>query len=155
LRRDGAQAIRCLSHGDLHAGNIMVASNGGEVRVIDPAELGMHFWASDLARLLVDLIVTCWDHVVDSSLLKPAGEEYRESRMVRPYDWKAFSQWRRLCATVSSGSTAEIEAFAIGEYVYADCPPNRGMLFAILWIRKSLASVHGAGRVGLGPGPGW
>jgi hypothetical protein len=55
---------QCLSHGDLHTGNILVLPElNNEVRLIDTGKRGRMLWTRDPARLCVDLWIKSWDRV--------------------------------------------------------------------------------------------
>lgn len=43
-----------LVHGDMHGNNIMV-SRDGQIKIIDPANMGYDYWTRDLCMLIVDL----------------------------------------------------------------------------------------------------
>jgi hypothetical protein len=66
--------FRCLSHGDLHARNILVDSRDVPL-LIDASEIGHLPWPADLARLLVDLFLSGWSFGVES------------------HDWAALNDW--------------------------------------------------------------
>ena len=73
-----SESLDCLSHGDLHTGNVLlIGDNGGLAipRLIDPADVAYLPWGADVARLCVDLIVTGVDHGAES------------------YDWQHLDYW--------------------------------------------------------------
>lgn len=102
---------RCLSHGDLHSRNILVArpkARNPRVFVIDPARRQSLHWATDPARLAADLWVSCldgndgkcvfWKNLAlwRKSLVKWANNESVDSTLIRrnKLTWSAL-RWLR------------------------------------------------------------
>jgi len=73
-------SVHVLSHGDLHGGNCLV-DEFGRPTLVDPANVALRPWASDLARLHVDLAV--------STLVTGFSV----------HDWTAVGGWKQLCTS--------------------------------------------------------
>jgi hypothetical protein len=114
------------SHGDLHAGNILIDAER-RAQLIDPSVIDsggevqmpqMH-WACDIARLTVDLVVSGWDAGATS------------------YEWNAMRCWCEL-----STSLIRNEPFA----GLSEGDPNRNVYVAARWLRSHLDSIHDTSR---------
>jgi hypothetical protein len=70
--------LLCVSHGDLHGGNVLVAKHDAQPLLVDLARFGPHHWANDVARLAVDLVLRSLDAGVES------------------FFWHRFARWRRV-----------------------------------------------------------
>ena len=102
-RRSTPGNWRCLSHGDLHGGNVLVyRGNTPTPTLIDASEFGHAHWATDPARLHVDLILRCAGKPEDSMFWDefPAWRDRAETAAVDADD-----------ATPDTGSAADIAAF--------------------------------------------
>jgi hypothetical protein len=103
-QRPGA-AIGLVQHGDLHGGNILV-TGGDRARpnLIDLASHGVHHWAYDLARLVVDIVMHCVD-------LSPEW-----------HFWERWASWRQTLTVVSEFGAVP------------DDPGNPGATAAVRWV---------------------
>jgi CheY-like chemotaxis protein len=54
------EVTTCWTHGDLHSRNVLI-DHVGQPFLVDRANVGTRHWASDVARLAVDLILSGWD----------------------------------------------------------------------------------------------
>jgi CheY-like chemotaxis protein len=116
--QDGVSICRC--HGDLHGRNILIDENDNP-SLIDPANIEDLHWASDIARLTVDLIVSGLD----------AGD--------LSHEWERMSEWVNLSKAFVSN---QIQPFT-GDMGH----PNARIHVALHWIRENLNEIH-AGRDG-------
>lgn len=120
--------IYCLSHGDLHGRNILVTKSGARFWLIDPAHCGEWHWATDLARLMVDLIMSSWD------------------KGPLAHTWEKFDQWRNLAVGMVNW---EPTINAVGK---STTSPNIGVAATLDWIQENIYQIH-HDRVGT-PAPG-
>lgn len=104
----------CWSHGDLHGRNILV-STSGKAYLIDPANINQMHWASDIARLSVDLIVSGLDHGIES------------------YQWNKMEEWCDFSSKFLRGETLRTNP-------HYQSNPN--LCIALDWIRNNLDSIH-------------
>ena len=116
--RDAASTPRscflCQCHGDLHSRNILVTKRAPAVPIIiDWADLDICHWASDCARLLVDLVLAVYDSGVAS------------------HEWKHLSQWRDIAQKVIAGDTIP----------QVSDPGNDSVVRAVNWILDNLQSI--------------
>lgn len=102
-----------LAHGDLHSGNILV-NRSGSLRLVDAGSICELPWPADVARLVVDLIVTCWDFGADS------------------HDWVGLVEWISLIEEFLTGSELS------GKYG----EKNSSVCSVLAWIRINLAKLH-------------
>jgi hypothetical protein len=102
----------CKTHGDLHSRNILVDQNGLP-KLIDPANIEQSHWAADIARLIVDLIVTGLD----------AGTE--------SHKWNKIKEWYEVSQQVIRG-----------EHVPTKDARNAGVTAALDWLRGNLFGIH-------------
>jgi len=65
----------CICHGDLHTNNILISPYNNP-HLIDPARRDRWHWATDVARLAVDILVNVWD----------SGP--------KAYEWSSVAGWR-------------------------------------------------------------
>jgi hypothetical protein len=105
----------CTSHGDLHGRNILIDENN-HPSLIDPANIDTLHWAADVARLIVDLIVSGWD-VGDKS-----------------HEWEKLIEWVDLSRSVVRGD--------IGAYVDDGESSNSRIYMALRWLREKLWEIH-------------
>jgi hypothetical protein len=106
----------CLSHGDLHSRNVVVGKSR-TASLIDPANVGVLHWAADIARLVVDLIVSAWDY----------GD--------KSHEWNSMTEWVELSKSVVRGE--------IDNYAGLAGHPNERVHTAVKWLRENLFEIHG------------
>ena len=104
----------CWSHGDLHGRNILV-SKSGSAFLIDPANIGVMHWASDVARLSVDLIVSGLD----------AG--------VKSHEWDNFEKWCNIIFWFTSDDYSKPKGIR---------KSNLAICRALSWIKDKLRDIH-------------
>lgn len=102
------------SHGDLHARNILI-NTSGKPYLIDPANIGLMHWASDIARLTVDLLVSGWDH----------GD--------KSHEWNYMQEWYELTNALVSEKTLSVKG---------KNKSNINLQSALNWIKDNLSSIH-------------
>lgn len=77
------KSVMYQCHGDLHLRNVLVTKMKPYVAIIiDTSDFGVYHWASDYARLLVDLILSGYDRGIPS------------------YQWKRIAHWRKIAEAV-------------------------------------------------------
>jgi hypothetical protein len=104
----------CWSHGDLHGRNILVSqTNTGFL--IDPANIEQQHWAADIARLIVDLIVSGAGH----------GDASNE--------WNDMAEWVDVSLSVINGDPVQKSG-----------APYNAVLTALDWLRSRLGTIHSA-----------
>lgn len=108
------RTIFCTQHGDLHARNVLVASNGSQHRpkIIDYANIGSLPWSADIARFLVDIAIDGIDR----------GEA--------GYEWANLKSWSYL-----------IELLIDGKISLQDDKYHAAHK-AIEWIRNNLFAIY-------------
>lgn len=84
-------SLRVWSHGDLHADNILLTQSL-RPRLIDPAATAPLHWASDVSRLMVDLILT-------------TSVVWKES-----VDWLALDVWTQRVATFLDNPSSAVDS---------------------------------------------
>jgi CheY-like chemotaxis protein len=106
----------CYQHGDLHAGNVLVSTGlRNRPLLIDTSHCGTAHWATDLARLAVDLLMRCVDAGTESML------------------FTGFGTWRRLATRFGAG---EPELSAV-----TATPATSAALAALSWLPANLHRV--------------
>lgn len=105
----------CTSHGDLHGRNILIDENN-RANLIDPANIGSLHWAADLARLMVDLMVSGWDH----------GD--------KSHEWNNMNAWLHLSRSLLIGEIAKPSS--------DDHSSNARVNAALKWLRDNLFEIH-------------
>ena len=105
----------CLSHGDLHGRNILVGTNP-TASLIDPANIGELHWAADVARLMVDLVSSAWDH----------GDHSHE--------WDHLPEWFKISQSLVRNY--------FEDYQGEKGAPNERVHAAIRWLRDNLFEIH-------------
>jgi CheY-like chemotaxis protein len=105
----------CLNHGDLHCRNILVDENN-KPNLVDPANIGNLHWAADIARLMVDLIVSGWD----------AGD--------KSHEWNYMKEWVEFSGTIIRGD--------VKEHSGNSKKPNDRVHAALSWLRMNLSEIH-------------
>ena len=113
----------CWSHGDLHGRNILIRPDDQRFWLMDPADSGELHWSADLARLMVDLVVTSWDKGYIS------------------HTWDNFPTWRKLARGLVAWKPT---IYAAGEQTQA---PNLGVAKTLDWFVENLLAIHGGDRV--------
>jgi hypothetical protein len=107
-------AFICRCHRDLHAGNVLVrATKLPAVVIIDTAEVGNAHWASDYARLAVDLVMSVHDQGAAS------------------YRFDSMEEWRTVCRSLIDRTPLNSD------------PSQTGALTAISWMVGNFAGVFG------------
>jgi hypothetical protein len=104
----------CLSHGDLHSRNILVTRRS-RARLIDPANIDHLHWASDIARLCVDLLVSGIDHGKES------------------HKWDQMPNWCEFIKTF------------LGSRDFVESGPDEtdsSLKTALSWIRYNIYAIH-------------
>ncbi|HWJ60981.1 MAG TPA: hypothetical protein VNS19_03350 [Acidimicrobiales bacterium] len=81
------RTVKVLSHGDLHGGNCLITRQAQPV-LVDPANVGHLHWASDLARLTVDIAV----------MAAVTGDDV--------YDWAEVPRWVDVVERLGAGDPA-------------------------------------------------
>lgn len=104
----------CWSHGDLHGRNILVSASD-KVNLIDPANISPMHWASDIARLSVDLMVSGLDHGAES------------------YQWRKMKDWCDFSSKFIEGEPLQLAP-------HNDSNPN--LCVALNWIRNNLDKIY-------------
>jgi CheY-like chemotaxis protein len=106
----------CYQHGDLHAGNVLVAAGmHNRPLLIDTSHCGMAHWATDPAWLAVDLLMRSVDAGTESML------------------FTGFSRWRELAARFGA---AEPDLRA-----QTTTPATTAALAALSWLATNLHRV--------------
>lgn len=106
----------CYQHGDLHAGNVLVSTGiRNRPMLIDTSHCGTAHWATDPARLAVDLLMRCVDAGTESML------------------FTGFPTWRELAARFGAGETDLTAVTAT--------PATRAALAALSWLPANLHRV--------------
>jgi CheY-like chemotaxis protein len=106
----------CYQHGDLHAGNVLVSTGlRNRPLLIDTSHCGTAHWATDPARLAVDLLMRCVDAGTESML------------------FTGFATWRELAIRFGAG---EPELSAV-----TATPATRAALAALSWLPANLHRV--------------
>lgn len=110
----GTKTIFCTQHGDLHARNVLVASNGNQHRpkIIDYANIESMPWSADIARLLVDIAIDGINHGVEG------------------YEWDNLKCWDYL-----------IKLFIDGKITLSE-DKHTVTHKAIEWLRKNLFTIY-------------
>jgi CheY-like chemotaxis protein len=104
----------CWSHGDLHGRNILI-DELGEPLLIDRANVEEMHWAADLARLVVDIIISGWDGGNDS------------------HEWDKMLDWCELITFFVEGTPLRSQPTSGVNYrVYC----------ALYWLKESLSQIH-------------
>jgi hypothetical protein len=115
----------CYQHGDLHAGNVLVLSGRHErPLLIDTSHCGPAHWATDLARLAVDLVMRSVDAGTESML------------------FTGFKTWRQLAAQFGAGETSLT--------AQTGAPATLAALTALSWLAANLDRVTPAMRPSIG-----
>lgn len=109
------RVIRARCHGDLHAGNILIHGSEAPPRVIDMDGKHRH-WAVDVARLSVDLILTCYDGQIAS------------------YQWESLDRWQKLLVAVANRDSGALP-------VDVDDAGNHAVAVAVSWLLDNLGEV--------------
>lgn len=121
VEEDVESCYRCLSHGDLHSRNVLVTKGGTpKALIIDTAEFSTYHWATDYARLLVDLLVTIFDYGI------------------RSYQWANIQYWMSLSQAVI-GREALPAPRGIKPTVSGES--NEAVREAIKWLIENLPAV--------------
>jgi CheY-like chemotaxis protein len=103
----------CYQHGDLHAGNVLVATGRHDhPLLIDTSHFSLAHWASDLALLAVDLLMRSVDAGTESML------------------FTGFSTWRELAARFGAGRS-DLTA-------QTSTPATNAALAALSWLATNL-----------------
>jgi Ser/Thr protein kinase RdoA (MazF antagonist) len=106
----------CYQHGDLHAGNVLIATGRRNwPLLIDASHFGLAHWARDLAFLSVDLLM----HSVDAGT---------ESML-----FTGFDTWRALAKQIGTG---ESDLTAV-----TTTPATAAALAALSWLAENLHRV--------------
>jgi CheY-like chemotaxis protein len=106
----------CYQHGDLHASNVLVSTGiRNRPLLIDTSHCGTAHWATDPARLAVDLLMRCVDAGTESML------------------FTGFGTWRELATRFGAG---EPELSAV-----TATPATRAALAALSWLPANLHRV--------------
>jgi len=105
----------CYQHGDLHASNVLVSTARNRPLLIDTSHCDTAHWATDPARLAVDLLMRCVDAGTESML------------------FTGFGTWRELAARFGAG---EPELSAV-----TATPATRAALAALSWLPANLHRV--------------
>ena len=110
------ETYECHAHGDLHADNVLIAT-GRHPRplLIDTSHFGMAHWATDPARLAVDLLMRSVDAGTESML------------------FTGFGTWRTLAARFGAGEADLAAASAT--------PATSAALAALSWIAANLHRI--------------
>ncbi len=108
-------SYHCRSHGDFHGRNILVSDSGWPY-LIDPANIGTLHWAADLARLIVDLIVSGLDSGPDSLLLDQMND------------------WVKICSSVLQFDIKPIQVLD---------DSRKRITATIGWLVRNTANIHG------------
>ncbi|MCW2750586.1 MAG: hypothetical protein JWR83_1696 [Aeromicrobium sp.] len=99
---------RCMNHGDLHGGNILIYQGAApSPAIIDSSEVAESHWAGDAARLHVDFVLEGVAATTDS------------------YFWEELTRWRE------SAKSASIAT-------HADVSINTAALVAATWLSTEL-----------------
>lgn len=106
--------VQCRCHGDLHAGNIMVHLPHGQPFLIDLSGVYCH-WASDMARLAVDLLLTCYDGPVAS------------------HQWDGVEKWRELLIAASKQDRSRL--------MLESTEKNTVVVSAVCWLLAEIAEA--------------
>ena len=116
LRDIPEERYECHAHGDLHADNVLIAT-GRRPRplLIDTSHFGMAHWATDPARLAVDLLMRSVDAGTESML------------------FTGFGTWRTLAARFGAGE-ADLAAVTA-------TPATSAALAALSWIAANLHRI--------------
>jgi hypothetical protein len=115
-RAISAETYVCYQHGDLHAGNVMISTGmRNRPTLIDTSHCGMAHWATDPARLAVDLLMRCVDAGTESML------------------FTGFGTWRELAARFGTGES-DLNAVTA-------TPATRAALAALSWLPANLHRV--------------
>lgn len=106
----------CRCHGDLHGRNILILEGRVSSMLVDPANIRQLHWASDVARLCVDLIVSVMDKGMSSF-------EWEQDRI---------RHWLLLC-----------DHFIQGELTSLREDEADGVRVALQWVRLNLEKIFG------------
>lgn len=106
--------IYCTQHCDLHARNVLVASNGSQHRpkIIDYANIQSMPWSADVSRFLVDIAIDGIDR----------GEE--------GYEWTNLKSWGYLIELLIDGKISTSE------------DKQKGVHKAMEWVRNNLFAIY-------------
>jgi len=111
-----SEAYASYQHGDLHAGNVLVSTGlRNRPLLIDTSHCGTAHWATDPARLAVDLLMRSVDAGTESML------------------FTGFGTWRELAARFGAGETDLAAVTAT--------PATRAALAALSWLPANLHRV--------------
>ena len=104
-------AASCWSHGDLHGRNVLMTTLGP--RLIDPANVKQRHWASDIARLAADILVS--------------GLDWGDAS----HEWHHMKSWCSIARAFTLGKTMPPES------------RNETVVSALMWLRQNLWTIHG------------
>lgn len=113
----------CYQHGDLHAGNVLVAGRHNRPLLIDTSHCDTAHWATDLACLAVDLLMRSVDAGTESML------------------FTGFGTWRELAARFGNGESDLL--------AQTRTPATAAALAALSWLAANLSRVSPALEPGL------
>ncbi len=109
------ETLVCMSHGDLHSGNILVGLRYIQPHMIDFSERGEKHWASDCAQLASSLLIRGWDYGINSWEFEHLS------------DWhQVFNNW--LSASDISSSIED---------------RNLGIWHSLSWLRNNIQEIWG------------
>ena len=114
-RSEASTPLQILSHGDLHAENILIDDSDNSI-IIDLGNVAFKHWSCDVARLAVDLFVRGVDqNTIGFYKLNSINKQLKE--------FKNFIEGNNMTnPTKASG--------------------NRGYVYALNWIRNNIACIH-------------
>ncbi len=109
--------LRCFSHGDFHARNVLVETTltGARPRIIDFGNLRDAVWATDIVRLIVDLTLSGWGTRDES------------------HEWNSLRDWRPLIDLLE-GKAAKAKAITAAQ---------KNSLHAVSWLRSRAFQIYG------------
>jgi CheY-like chemotaxis protein len=110
-----SKATTCLSHGDFHSRNILISESDETIRIIDPAERDEWHWAGDVARLLVDLLVSAYHSGLEA------------------YDTNLIPEWYNLALATVVGRDWPLPSTNLR---------NEAVRLAVKWCRENLGNIY-------------
>ena len=112
-------SIQYLSHNDLHANNILL-DKWNQPKIIDPGNVSMKHWSSDISRLLVDLIIRGLD-----------------KKCIEYFKLETIEKWLLPIITFVKGKDGDIEI--------PKNDVNTGFLIAIRWLLRNVKNIYSGG----------